>query len=473
MTERDSWGALFRGKNGLYTALVFLGVVLYSIQTLVVVTIMPTVVGEIGGASYYVWASMLFMVGTIVGAASVGPTWAAMGARRLFLLAGSIFAVGTLGCALSADMLVLVVARGVQGYGGGLITGGTMGLVSRLFAASQRTRVLALWQGAWTVCSLLGPLYGGAFAEIGWWRGSFWTFMPMIFGFCFVAWWKLPDDRASGRRTGGERLPLLRLSLLALGVTSVAEAGQLHGALARSGALLIAAALIVTTFKLDASAPRRLFPSQPMSISHPVGLGYWVLVLGGAVQAAVTIFIPLELQVVHEVTPLLVGMPSLILSLAWTIATFMVSGWSGARERFALNSGPVFMLIGVGMLLFNVYGGSVPLLMVACFVLGFGIGIHNVHLVARIMEHAKRGEEAVTASSQSMIRPMGMAIGTAAAGMVANMAGLAGSIEKSVVSDAVAAVMLCSLPALVLALFFIVRLSALVVAPSRRARAGN
>ena len=410
------WAELFTGEYAFYTGFLVLGVVLYSIQTLVIVTIMPTVVEDIGGAAYYVWASMLYLVGTILGAASVGPAWAALGSRRVFALAGSIFALGTLGCALAPDMLTLVITRALQGFGGGLITGGLMSLVSALFPPGQRTRILAIYQGAWTLCSLLGPFFGGAFAEIGWWRGSFWSFVPVVIGFCAMAWWKLPQSPSAGG-AGAARLPVMRLGVLALGVIGVAQAGQLASQTARAAALALAIVLIGTAFRMDRRAVHRLFPSRPLSVTRPVGLGYWILIIVGAVQSAVTIFLPLALQIVHEVTPLLVGVSNLLVSSAWTIATFMVSGWSGARERFALRSGPVLMLAGVAMML---GGGSVAGLLAACFVFGFGIGIHNVHLNARLMEAAVKGEEALTASSMSMIRPLGMAVGTAAAGMVAN-----------------------------------------------------
>src|SRR3990172_2684385 len=139
---KASWSELFRGKEAAYMVMVMLGVIMYALQILIIVTVMPTVVTEIGGGAYYVWASMLYQVGAIVGAASVGPVWARTGGRGAFVLAGLIFAVGTLGCALSPGMLELILARGVQGYGGGLIIGGTLGLVSRVFRPHQRTRVL-------------------------------------------------------------------------------------------------------------------------------------------------------------------------------------------------------------------------------------------------------------------------------------------------------------------------------------------
>jgi MFS family permease len=457
-----SWSELFRGRAARYTTLVLLGVFVYSIQTLVIVTTMPTVVQDLGGSAYYVWASMLYLVGTIVGAASVGPCWAAFGGRRVLALASAAFALGTLGCAISPDMASLVLSRSLQGYAGGLITGGGMTVVSRLFAAPQRTRILALYQGTWTVCSLLGPFFGGAFAEIGWWRGAFLSFVPIVLIYGVMAWRTIPDERSSAhdRRVG---LPLVRLLLLACGVTAVAQAGQLEHTQARIGALVLAVGLLALSFGIDARSAQRLFPTRPLSTTRPVGLGYWLLIIVGGVQAAVTIFLPLSLQVVHEVKPLLVGVPSLVISTAWTIATFVVSDWTGSRERFALQSGPVLMLAGIAAMLAATQAGSVAGLLAACFLFGFGIGIHNVHLSARIMECAEQGEETVTASSMSMIRPLGMAVGTAAAGMVANMAGLGEGIRREVVNDAVLAVLSFSMVPLVFALLFIVRLTRLVV----------
>src|SRR3990170_5158049 len=106
-------------------------------------------------------------------------------------------------------MLELILARGVQGYGGGLIIGGTLGLVSRVFQPQQRTRVLALYQGTWSLCSLIGPFFGGAFAEIGWGRGAFWTSLPFILGFCAMAWWEVPK----GLTQTGSGFPLVRIGL--------------------------------------------------------------------------------------------------------------------------------------------------------------------------------------------------------------------------------------------------------------------
>jgi predicted MFS family arabinose efflux permease len=363
-------------------------------------------------------------------------------------------------------MLTLNLSRTVQGLAGGLITGGTMGVVSRLFHPSQRTRVLALYQGTWTICSLLGPFVGGAFAQMGWWRGSFWATIPLALVFGAIAWWKVPAEmpgQAAGRPDQRTGIPLLRLALLALGVLGVAAAGQLTVTAARLGTLALSMVMIWAAFRIDAREAHRLFPTKPLSIARAVGLGYWMLILVGGVQAAITVFMPLQLQIVYGLPPLWVGIANLIVSTGWTISTFLVSGWSGARERFALNSGPVLILVSAFMLLPTVGHDALWLIMAAMFVFGWGIGSHNVHLGARVMGNAVKGEESITAASQSMMRSLGGAIGTAAGGMVANMAGLGAHIDLGTVNDAILAVYVATILPLIFGVVFIVRMTRLVV----------
>jgi MFS family permease len=458
-----SWGSLFRGGSAIYSLMVMLGVVLFSLQILIVVTIMPTVVADIGGAAYYVWASMLYQVGAIVGAAVIGSIWRVIGMRGGFMVTATIYTVGTLGCALAPDMLTLNLSRFVQGLGGGLVTGGTMALIGRVFLPQQRTRMLAIYQGVWTICSLLGPFFGGAFAAAGWWRGAFWASLPFAILFGIIAWLKVPGDRGENEQRARIAVPGLRLALLTLGVAGIAEAGQLRHPLALAILLLASLTMMALTFRIDAGAEQRLFPTLPLSLSSPVGLGYWVLIIGGGTQAAITILLPLSLQIVHGLSPLWVGLANLVISIAWTIATFLVSGWSGARERFALNSGVALMLVSLLLLLPTAQGERLPLLLLAVFIFGWGIGSHNVHLGARTMGAALKGEEAITAASQSMVRSLGGAVGTAAAGIVANLAGLGEQITIKTVNGATLAIYLAAIVPLALGVFFILRFTRLVV----------
>src|ERR1700675_3287072 len=191
--EKGAWSDIFRNGLGLYSALVIGGIAMHATQMLVIAIIMPTIVADIGGASFYTWAAMLYTIGAIVGAPSTGVVWARLGARRGYALGAGVFALGTAACALAPDIGALIVARAVQGWAGGLVAGSGMALITTLFDARLRTRIIAISQATFTACHLSGPIVGGLFAAMNWWRGSFWAMVPFMLLFTWLAYSKIPD----------------------------------------------------------------------------------------------------------------------------------------------------------------------------------------------------------------------------------------------------------------------------------------
>jgi hypothetical protein len=98
---KGSWSEIFRNGLGVYSALVIGGIAMNATQMLVIAIIMPTIVRDIGGASFYTWAAMLYTIGAIVGGASTGMVWSRLGARRAYMLGAGVFALGTVCCALA------------------------------------------------------------------------------------------------------------------------------------------------------------------------------------------------------------------------------------------------------------------------------------------------------------------------------------------------------------------------------------
>jgi MFS family permease len=138
---------------------------------------------------------------------------------------------------------------------------------------------------------------------------------------------------------------------------------------------------------------------------------------------------------------------SIVISMGWTTGTFTVSGWSGKRERFALMSGPVIATTGLACLTAVALLPGLALMTVSAFVMGIGIGVYNVHLVARAMDSVGSDEHRSTASALTSVRSIGTAFGAAIAGVVANIAGLGDAIEPEAVGNAVTAVyMFCCIP---------------------------
>jgi MFS family permease len=445
---KGSWSEIFRNGLGLYSALVIGGIAMNATQMLVIAIIMPTIVRDIGGASFYTWAAMLYTIGSIIGGASTGTVWSRLGARRAYTLAAGVFALGTVCCALAPDIGSLIAARGIQGWAGGLVSGSGMALITSLFDQRLRTRIIAISQGTFTACHLSGPIVGGIFAAMEWWRGSFWMMAPLMLVFAGLAYWKIPDrlgrEAKSGRFAG---VPFFRFGTLAAGVLCVAASGSVAGVAPR--VLLIAAAvgLVGLTFWLDRQAADNLFPRGALSVDAPIGLALWILALHGMTQTSVTLFLPLLLQVVHQVSPVVINFLSIVISIGWTTATFTVSGWSGKRERLALASGPVIATTGLACLTAVALLPGLALMTMSAFVMGIGIGVYNVHLVARAMDSVTSYEHRSTAAALTSVRSIGTAFGAAIAGVVANIAGLGDATEPEAVGKAVTAVYIfCCIP---------------------------
>ena len=445
---KGSWSEIFRNGLGLYSALVIGGIAMNATQMLVIAIIMPTIVRDIGGANFYTWAAMLYTIGAIIGGASTGWVWAQLGARRAYTLAAGVFAIGTVCCALAPNIGALIAARGVQGWAGGLVSGSGMALIASLFDQRLRTRIIAISQGTFTACHLSGPIVGGVFAAMQWWRGSFWVMAPLTLVFAGLAYWKIPDRLSrEAERNRFSGVPFLRLGTLAAGVLCVAGSGSVPGLVFRVLLIAAAVALVGLTFRLDRVAADNLFPRGALSINAPIGLALWILALHGMTQTSVTLFLPLLLQVVHQVSPVVINFLSIVISMGWTAATFSVSGWSGKRERFALLLGPVIAMTGLASLTAVALLPGLALMTLSAFVMGIGIGVYNVHLVARAMDSVSADEHRSTASALTSVRSIGTAFGAAIAGVVANMAGLGGATEAGAVGHAVTAVyMFCCIP---------------------------
>lgn len=185
-------------------------------------------------------------------------------------------------------------------------------------------------------------------------------------------------------------------------------------------------------------------------------------------QTSVTLFLPLLLQVVHGVSPVFVNFVTITISLGWTVGAFAVSGWSGARERLALWSGPLVAFAALVALTFLALAPQLALLTLSGFAMGLGVGLYNVHLVARTMAMAEDGEQRTVAAALASVRSLGTAFAAAIAGVIANGAGLGDASDPAAVAHAVTTVYYyCWIPMGLAALFMFrfIRIGGAQVAP--------
>src|SRR6476659_4581651 len=118
-----TWRQLLSGRH-LGTATVLAGgVALYATNVYLTTSLLPTAIDDIGGQQYYAWTATVFLIASVISSMLVTNVLAARGPRGAYLIGLAIFALGTVVCAVSPTMELLLVGRTIQGSGGGLLAG--------------------------------------------------------------------------------------------------------------------------------------------------------------------------------------------------------------------------------------------------------------------------------------------------------------------------------------------------------------
>jgi MFS family permease len=456
----STWRSLFGHGLGLYVIMLNLGIGLHALDVFVVSTVMPDVVRDLGGAHFYAWSTMLYMVASIIGAAATAPVRLRFGGRRAYCAGAILFLIGSIGCAASPRMELFVFARFVQGLGGGIVLSRSMAMVGELFPEPLKKPLLALISSTWGVAALIGPALGGTFAELDFWRGAFWFNLPFVLGFLGVALARLPADKPQPGEA--PQFPFGRLALLTAGVMCVGVASEGANLAARIGLIGLALLLVFVTFLLDRRGLSRIFPSQPLSWFTTTGTGYWAMFLASMTHTVIGVFLPLALQELHGQTPIVAGYMMAVLAIGWTAASVFTAKWQGPAATTAMICGMCFCTIGLASLALGVTTLSPYAVAALNALVGIGLGSSNLHVVAAAMRHAAKGEESITASSIPTIRSLGIAFGAAAAGAIANASGLTDALVPADVARAVTLVLTVGTLAPFCGLIFVLRFVVLV-----------
>jgi MFS family permease len=268
-------------------------------------TVLPSAIAEIGGLAIYAWASTAYAVGSILGSAGSSVVALKVGMRRGVLLAVGVFVAGAAICATAPSMPVVVVGRAVQGLGSGVLIAAAHSLVRELFPESLWQRMLTAISCAWAIPALGGPVVGGVLAGLGLWRAAFWAMTPIALVAGALALSILP--RAETHDARATRVPFGRLALICLSVLcigSIANTGATH---VRAALFAGAVASVIVMLRFDGRATTRLFPTGMLSLRTRIGQAFYMVFLLGMSTTPGGVYVPLLVQVLHDVTPAAAG----------------------------------------------------------------------------------------------------------------------------------------------------------------------
>lgn len=446
------WSEILNRDYGLALALVSLGIWLHAADGLLVATMVPAIVADIGGEELISWTVALYGIGSIVAGAASGLMALQFGLRLPMALAAFLF---TLGCSISAlapEMWVMLIGRLLQGIGGGGLMALAFVAVGLLFPRRLIARAMGVISTLWGVSAFVGPLVGGLFVEYGSWQGGFWFFTLQALLLTIWVWVALrrhgvPEERPQ------LRFPLWRLLWLSIGVLLIAFAGIEISPLKTTLFVCIGLLALAAFFYFDGQAEEsRMLPMRPLSFFSPIG-GAMILVLAfSSTLNALAVYGPYVITILHGYPPLVGGLIMACMSIGWSVVSFLLSGSPEARDRRMI-------LIGMLLITFSLPGYAYslpygPLWLIALFAAmqGSGFGTAWTFILRRAIRLTPEADRERVSSAIPTLQRLGMAIGAAYAGILANAAGLDGDADLSVIFTVAWLVPAALLPATVIGL---------------------
>src|SRR5207245_8968493 len=98
-------------------------------------------------------------------------------------------------CGIAPNALTLILARGLQGVGGALLTPGSLAILEASFAPDDRSRAIGAWSGLGGVASAVGPFLGGYLIAAASWRLIFLINLPLIVAVVLISLRHVPESR--------------------------------------------------------------------------------------------------------------------------------------------------------------------------------------------------------------------------------------------------------------------------------------
>src|SRR4051812_18547276 len=145
----------------LVTAGIMAAIAVAALDSTVVGTAMPTIIGQLGGLSDYSWVFTAYLVTST----TTVPLYARLadiyGRKPVFLVGLTLFVVGSVLCGTSQSMVALIAWRALQGLGAGAVQPISFTIAGDIFTPRQRARMQGLFSGVWGLSAIVGPALGG------------------------------------------------------------------------------------------------------------------------------------------------------------------------------------------------------------------------------------------------------------------------------------------------------------------------
>jgi EmrB/QacA subfamily drug resistance transporter len=411
--------------------LVILGMILATalsaLDSTVVATAMPTIVGELNGLPLYSLVIAAYLLTATTTVPVYGKLADMYGRKPIFMFGAGAFIVGSALCGLAWDMPSLIAFRAVQGLGAGAVLPISLTIIGDLFSIEERARISGVFGSVWGISSVVGPVIGGAIVQFFDWRWVFFINVPVGIFAALLLFLYLREPHIHTR----QKVDIAGAITLTVGagmaLVALQSGGRDGGWLSPQSLVIWAGAILLLAlfiyFERRAVAPVLsigLLSRPVIAVACMAGL------LAGGVLIGYAAYLPLLAQGAWGGTPIEAGLVVAPLSIGWPIASALTGR---LLKRYGYRP-----IVIVGMLLLLVGCLMLPavqlpfisqnpilrtaLVLISSLVAGAGLGSSTTSMLIAVQSSVPWSERGIATASVQFFRNMGNAVAAALLGAV-------------------------------------------------------
>jgi EmrB/QacA subfamily drug resistance transporter len=396
-----------------------LATLLAALDQTVVATALPQIVTDLHGFSDLSWVVSAFLVAATVTVPLYGKLSDLYGRRRMFVVAISIFLVGSALCGAAQSMGQLIAFRALQGVGAGGLLPLSQAAIADLFSPRERGRYQGYIASMWATAAVAGPLLGGTFTDAASWRWIFFVNIPLG----AIALVVVQRTMRAQTNVREHRIDYAGAAVLSVAITGLLLACTWGGTtypwdspevlVAGIGGLVLTAVFIAIERRVtEPLLPLALFRDRVFSVS--TGGGFVI----GAIIFAVSIYVPVFSQGVQEISATSSGVVLVPFSLGWVVAatfTGQLISRTGRYRPFPIVGG-AFILGGLSLLAL-IGEGTPPAAVGGILVItGIGMGMSFQPYIIATQNAVDVSNLGIATATIQFFRSMGGSLAVAALG---------------------------------------------------------
>lgn len=393
-----------------------------AVDQTVVGTALPTVIADLKGFELYAWVATSYLLTSVITIPVFGRLGDYYGRKPFVVASIIIFTLGSMACGLSASMLQLVIARGVQGVGGGMLIGTAFACVPDLFPEPRtRLRWAVLLTSSFGIANAFGPTLGGFLTQYVGWRAVFFVNLPLGFISLYFVWRYLPHIRQiQGGKIRLDWPGALLIALVLASLQLLVERLARHGPDATVLVLALVCALVLLALVAwERRFPQPILPSELFRNKGVVAL-FFLSFFTGFVMFALLFFLPLLLQGGFGLDPRQVGVLITPMVVCITVGSLINARVviRLPRPNLVLYTGFMCLVLASAGFIVTHAGTPQPLVYLYMILAGVGLGFVMPNLTIFVQELAGRSLLGISTAVLQSFRMIGGMLGTTIVGAI-------------------------------------------------------